>query len=132
MPPSISEAWIEPRPSSGCTFAPSAASSSARRDEERPGLDDRVDSEVRPRAVRGAPGDLELEPDEPLVRDDELELGRLGHDRGVGAHRLEHLLDPEARVLLVGDRGDDDVARETQRAASRQAIRAAATPAFMS
>ncbi len=64
--------------------------------------------------MRGAPGDLELEPDEPLVRDDELELGRLGHDGGVRAHRLEDVLDPEARVLLVRHRGDDDIARETQ------------------
>ena len=95
------------------------ASSSAERGEDRPGLDDRVDAEVRPRAVRGAAGHLDLEPDEALVRDDELELGRLGDDRGVGAHEPQHLLDPEARVLLVGDRGDDDVAARAQRARPR-------------
>ena len=41
------------------------------------------------------------------------EVGRLGDDRGVRPHGLEDLLDAEARVLLVGDCGDDDVAGET-------------------
>ena len=61
------------------------------------------------------PGDLYLQPDEALVGDDELELGGLGDDGGVSSHCSEHLLDPEARVLLVGYRGDDHVTSEPQR-----------------
>ena len=80
----------------------------------------------------GAPGDLELDPDEPLVGNDELDLGRLGHDGGVRLHERENVLDPDARVLLVGDRRHDHVTPEVGPAASRQAISAAATPAFMS
>ena len=120
------------RPSSGCGRRPSPPSSSPIAVRIGPGLHDRVDPQVRARAVRGAAGDLDLRPHEPLVRDDQLELGGLGHDRGVGADRGSDLLHAEARVLLVGDRGDDDVPREPESAASRQAISAAATPAFMS
>ena len=47
--------------------------------------------------------------------DDELELGGLGDDGGVSSHCSQHLLDPEARVLLVGDRGDDHVTSEPER-----------------
>jgi hypothetical protein len=83
--------------------------------EDRPGLHDRVHAEVRARAVRGPAGDLDVGPHESLVRDDQLELGRLGDDRGVGAGRPEHLLDADARVLLVGDRGDDDVPGQAER-----------------
>jgi hypothetical protein len=45
----------------------------------------------------------------------ELELGRLGHDRRVGPQRAQDLLHAEARVLLVGDRGHDDVAAQPER-----------------
>ena len=50
------------------------------------GLGDRVDAELRLRAVRGTARDLDLEPGEALVRDAQLELRGLGHDGGVGAH----------------------------------------------
>ncbi len=79
-------------------------------------LQDGVHSELRSRAVRGLARDLDLEPAEALVRHRDLELGRLGHDRGVGRHRSKHLLHAEARVLLVGHGGDDDVACEPARA----------------
>ena len=49
-------------------------------------LGDRIDAELRLRAVRGMARDLDLEPGEALVRDAHLERRRLGHDRGVGAH----------------------------------------------
>ncbi|MFZ0977013.1 MAG: hypothetical protein WAN22_32650 [Solirubrobacteraceae bacterium] len=46
----------------------------------------------------------------------QLELGGLGDDRrvdrGTGEQPANHFLDPEARVLLVGDGGHDDVAGE--------------------
>jgi hypothetical protein len=47
------------------------------------------------------------------VGDDDLQPGRLGDDAGVRAEALEHRLDANARVLLVGDGGDDHVAGET-------------------
>ena len=50
----------------------------------------------------------------PLCAIDELELGRLGDDRRVGAERLQHLLHTKARVLLVGHRGHDHVAGEIE------------------
>ena len=100
--------------------------------EQRAGLHDRVDAQMRSRAVRGAPGDLELGPDEALVCDDELELGRLGHDGGVRVQRPEHVLDAEARVLLVRTAATTTSPRSPSRPASRQATSAAATPAFMS
>ncbi len=87
----------------------------AQRRQDRARLDDRVDAEVRARAVRGAPLDLDPRPLKALVRDDELELGRLGDDGRVGAHRREHLLDAEACVLLVGDGGHDDVTAQAER-----------------
>ena len=87
----------------------------ADRAQDRAGLDDRVDAEVRARPVRRAPFDLDPRPDEALVRDGDRELGRLGDDGRVGLDGAKHLLDAEARVLLVGDRRDDDVAVQAQR-----------------
>jgi hypothetical protein len=91
--------------------SPSAASS-AQGGQDRAGLDDRVHALQRSRAVGRAAGHLDLRPHEALVGDDQLELGRLGHDRGVGLHRAEHLLHAEAGVLLVGHGGDHDVAAQ--------------------
>ena len=54
-------------------------------DEDVPRLRDRVDPEVRPGAVRRAAEDLDVEPDEALVRDHHLEVRGLGDDRRVGA-----------------------------------------------
>ncbi|MDX6565739.1 MAG: hypothetical protein QOE10_1401, partial [Gaiellales bacterium] len=48
--------------------------------QDRAHLDDRVDAETGPRAVGGDARDLDLDPAEALVRDRDLELGRLGHD----------------------------------------------------
>ena len=56
-------------------------------DEDAAHLRDRVDAEVRARAVRRAAVRLDLEMDEAAVRDGDLQLGRLGHDRGVRAQR---------------------------------------------
>ena len=52
-------------------------------DEDAAHLRDRVDAKLRPRAVRGPPVGLDLEMDEAAVRDRDLQLGRLGHDRRV-------------------------------------------------
>ena len=94
--------------------------------------DDRVDALLRHRPVRGAPVHRDLRPHEPLVGDHDLAVRRLGHDRRVGAQPGgQHLLDAEARVLLVGH-GRDDHVRVRARAASRHASSAAASPAFMS
>ncbi len=46
-------------------------------------LDDRIDSEIGPRSVRGEPRRFELEADEAAVGDREPELGRLDDDRRV-------------------------------------------------
>ena len=80
--------------------------------EDRAHLHDRVNAQVGPRTVSRASGDLDLAPDEALVRHHQLQLGRLGHDRGVRADPAQHLLHAEARVLLVGDGGHDDVPGE--------------------
>lgn len=84
----------------------------ADRGEDRARLDDGVDAQVRPRPVGGPPGDLDLGPHEALVGDDNLQLGRLGDDRRIGADRAQHLLNAEARVLLVGHGGHDHVPGE--------------------
>ena len=86
----------------------------AERGQHRAHLDDRVDTEMRARAVGRAARHAHFAPHEPLVRDRDLQLGWLGDDRRVGVHRAQHLLDAEARVLLVGDGGDDEVAGEAQ------------------
>ena len=90
-------------------------------DEDAAHLRDRVDPEVRPRAVGGTPVDLDLEVDEATVRDGELQLGRLGHDRGVRANARRDRLGADARELLVRDRGEDHVARGA-RGASPSAV----------
>ncbi len=95
-------------------------------------LDDRVNAQVGPRAVGRTAGDLHLAPDESLVRHRQLQLGRLGHHRGVRADPAQQLLHANARVLLVSDRGYDDVPGEPEARTSRAATNAAATPAFMS
>ena len=81
-------------------------------DEDVAHLRDRVDAEVGPRAVRGAPVRLDLEGDEALVGDADAHPGRLGDDRRVGADALQHRLRPDRRELLVDDRGDDHVAAQ--------------------
>jgi hypothetical protein len=101
-------------------------------DEDAAHLRDGVDPEVRPRAVSCTPVDLDLEVDEATVRDGELQLGRLGHDRGVRPDRGEHLLHAEARVLLVATAATTTSPPRPWAAASRQASSAEASPAFMS
>ena len=93
----------------------SVRSSSADADEHRAHRGDRVDAEVGARAVRRAAGGLDLPPGEALVRDDDVEPGRLGDDARVRAAAREHRLDADARVLLVGDGGHHDVARAARR-----------------
>ena len=101
-------------------------------DEDASHLRDRVDAEVRTRAVRRAAVHLDLEMDEAAMRDRELQLGRLGHDRRVRRSARRDRLRPDARELLVGDGGEDHVARRPRRAASAVASMQAARLPFMS
>ena len=82
--------------------------------QDRAGLDDRVDALLVARAVRRAALDLDLDPHEALVGDDQLELGRLGDDRGVGACRRRA---PPAR------RGSRAPRRRPRRRARRRGAR---------
>ena len=54
-------------------------------DEDVSHLRDRVDTEVRPRTVRGPTSRLHVEPDDPAVCDRDPELVRRGDDGGVRA-----------------------------------------------
>ena len=72
-------------------------------------LHDGVDAQVRPRAVRGTAGHLNLAPNEALVGHHQLQFGRLGDDGSVRRDAAQRLLNAEARMLLVGDRGDHHV-----------------------
>ena len=84
------------------------------------------------RAVSRAAGHLDLAPYESPVRDHQLELGGLGHDRAVGMDRAQRLLHAEARVLLVGHRRHHHVAGQPEAGRLAAAVSAAASPAFMS
>ena len=110
----MTEAWIEPRPTSGCSRRPSAPSSSPIAVRIGPALTIASVPRCGRDPCAGASRHLDLGPHEALMRDDHFELGRLGDDRGVGTDRAQRLLHADARVLLVGDRGDDDVAGETE------------------
>ena len=103
------------------------------RDENAAHPRDRVDAEVGARAVRRASSRDHLEGDEALVRDAELFLGRLRHDRAVRAPLAHERLGADAPDLLVDDGREDDVAAEPQLRppASRSTIVAASEP-FMS
>jgi hypothetical protein len=51
---------------------------------------DRVNSQIGPGPMGGNARSLDLEPDEPLMRDRDIEVGGLDDDRGVGRiNRLE-------------------------------------------
>lgn len=61
----------------------------------------------------GAAACLDLQPDEPLVRERKAKLGRLGDDRRVGDHGASNRFRADAAGFLVGDGGDDHVAGES-------------------
>ena len=83
------------------------------RDQDAAHLRDRVDPEIRPRAVRGPSGRLDVEGEPAAVGDAETLVGRLGDDRRVGAPAREQGLGADARRLLVDDGGDDHVAAQS-------------------
>ena len=64
--------------------------------------------------MRGTAVRLDLEAHEAAMSDGQLHLGRLGDDRRVRVDRRRDGLRPDARELLVGDRGEDHVAGESQ------------------
>ena len=95
---------------------------------------DRVDAEIRPRAVRRAAVHLDLEAGEPAVGDGEPLVGRLADDHVIRPRAVrDEPLGAERRVLLVcGARDDDGSRRSPSRSRSRAATSAAATAPFMS
>ena len=78
-------------------------------DENATHLRDRVDAQMRTRAVRRTPDRLDFEIDEAAVGDRDLHLRRLGHDRCVRTHGGCDRLGSDARELLIGDGREDDV-----------------------
>ena len=80
---------------------------------------DRVLPVGRTAAVRRLPFDGDVDPRESLVADGDREVGRLGHDRRVGAPRLDERVGADARMLLVDDAGDDEPAGRQDRRARR-------------
>ena len=81
-------------------------------DEDAAHLRDRVDAEVRARTVCGASRHVRPRGARSPVRDRELQLRRLGHDRRVGGEGRRDGLGPDARELLVGDGGQKHVSAE--------------------
>ena len=78
----------------------------------------RVDTNIPAAAVRRSPEHDDIDPHEPLVRRHDGEPGRLGDDRGVGAHAVGY--EPtrsQTRVLFVDDGGDNDLAVDRRRGA---------------
>ena len=102
--------------------------------QHAPHAQDGVAPFARTAAVRGAPPGLDLEPGKSLVADGNLQVGRLGHDRRIGAPAGDERVRAEAGVLFVDDRGHDQAARvaATRLPTTRAASIIAATPPFMS
>ena len=100
-------------------------------DEDGPHPRDRVDAEIRARAVRGDALGLDLEADEAAMGDGELQLGRLDDDRGVGARRAR--APPRCRRTPAPRRRRPSRSRRRSGSAPRAAAtRIAATAPFMS
>ena len=78
-----------------------------------------VDAQLELAAVRGASGDLDLDPEIPLVRQADFEARRFGDDGPVHLHALDEVAGAEAAVFLVGDGGHQHVAAQA-RAGLRQ------------
>ena len=82
--------------------------------------------------ARRAPQD-HLRPDEAAMRHRDVEMAGLGDDGGVGPETPNDLLRAERCVFLVGDTGDDDIARQPVAPwPGAAATIIAATPLFMS
>src|SRR5262249_23205359 len=79
----------------------------------RPHGGDRVDAEIRPRAVCRPSRHLDLVRREPLVGDADALVGRLADDRGIGVPLRDEPLGADGAVLLVDDARDEDVAGKT-------------------
>ena len=136
VPPSMSDACSDARPSSGCVRVGSSSRVDAiELGEQQAGVANRVDADVPAAAVRRAAGDVHLDPDEAAVRRHDREARRLGDDRRVGAHAaLDQRARAEALVLLVGHGGDDDLAGDAPSSRRARAPRRTSPrrPPFMS
>ena len=89
-------------------------------DEDAAHLRDRVDAEIAA-ASRARRARASRPPDatKPRCATASCSLGRLGHDRRVGAHARGDRLGSDARELLVGDGGQDHVAAQARAARPR-------------
>ena len=92
----------------------------------------RIDAELRLRSMCRAAECRDFVPRKPLVGDADLETRGLRDDGGVCPDALEHVLYAQARVFLVGDRSEENVAPQFSRRTSARASMQAASPAFMS
>ena len=128
----MSEAWTLPLPTCGWVGFARSAVELLDADEDAAHLRDRVDPEMRTRAVRRSPVRLDLEVHEAAMRDGELQLGRLGHDRRIGAQARRDGLRADARELLVATAVRITSPRRPRRAASAAASMHAARLPFMS
>ncbi len=75
--------------------------------EHAPHAQDRIASILRAAAVCRAAVRHHVEPGEALVRDADLQVRRLRHDRGVSLPPRDEGVGPEALVFLVHHRGND-------------------------
>jgi short-subunit dehydrogenase len=71
-------------------------------------VDDRIDTISRAAAMRRDTTRLDLDPRETLVADADLQVRRLGDDRGVCGPRRHERVGADARVFFVDDRRDDE------------------------
>jgi hypothetical protein len=76
---------------------------------------------LEPAAMGRASFDHDLDPHVSLVGPADSKRGRFGDDRRVGPDPGEEIIGPEASILFVGHRGDDEVAPE-RRAGSGQRL----------
>ena len=67
----------------------------------------------RPRAMRGAPFDDHIEPDEAFMSECELEMARLCDDGRIRLEMARDLGRAEAGIFLIRHAGDEDVSRKT-------------------
>ena len=107
-PPPMIDACSEPGPAAVCGGRDCRSRSSASsRCSTRPMRMIASRPSARPAAVRGTAARLDVDPRETLVRDGDLQVGRLGDDGAVGRPLADERVGAEAGVLFVDDRRHD-------------------------